>query len=182
MKPVTVPKHHTEVTVLTPVMPVLLLNCKRAALVNFVSSYMKSIMFPLANDPSITLLSSFWKETAAMFQLAINLTAKQFHPSAAAFISFTPWKRENKRNFFNNYPIPKDLKPFITFSLGGEKMSFSLFLNPCYICHDPASTTDQNHLISRDKVMKQSFKRHTLVKDAHCIKPVSSRTCEVYRG
>lgn len=68
-----------------------------------------------------------------MFQLAINLTAKQFHPSAAAFISFTPWKRENKRNFFNNYPIPKDLKPFITFSLGGKNVFQFVFKPVLYL-------------------------------------------------
>lgn len=63
-----------------------------------------------------------------MFQLAINLTAKQYHPSAAAFISFAPQKRENKSNSVNNYPIPKDLKPFITFSLGG-KIFFQFVFN-----------------------------------------------------
>lgn len=63
-----------------------------------------------------------------MFQMAINLTVKQYHPSAAAFISL-PHRKENKSNLFNNHPIPN----LIALSLGGKSFFQFVFKPMLYL-------------------------------------------------
>lgn len=91
-----------------------------------------------------------------MFQLAIDLTAKQYHPSAAAFISFTVQKRENKSNFFNNHPIPI---AFYCFIFRGENFFQFIFKLLLYLL-SRSKHNRPNHLIRWDKVIKWFYNTH----------------------